>query len=91
MERYLVFAGRRYYPMGGWDDFMGSVPTLEEAMPLALSRLGRGETDISWVIVKDLQDPDPFSLLCYEDEDHEHQAWISSPPVWVEKKVDIYR
>ena len=29
---YLLFAYDRYYPGGGWGDFQGSFPSLEEAM-----------------------------------------------------------
>lgn len=32
MERYLVFYGHFYYPAGGMDDFVGSYPTLTEAI-----------------------------------------------------------
>lgn len=32
MKRYLLFAGSYYYPGGGWDDFIQSFDTLEEAM-----------------------------------------------------------
>lgn len=28
---YLLFAGFNYYPCGGWDDFVGAYPTLEDA------------------------------------------------------------
>jgi hypothetical protein len=36
MKRYLVFAGDRYYPHGGWRDFKGSFDTREEARKKAL-------------------------------------------------------
>ncbi len=32
MNRYWLFAGLAYYPMGGMDDFKGSFQGLEEAM-----------------------------------------------------------
>lgn len=32
MKRYLLFAGSWYYPGGGWNDFVESFDTLEEAM-----------------------------------------------------------
>ncbi len=28
---YLVFAGDHYYPAGGWRDFEGAFPSLEDA------------------------------------------------------------
>jgi hypothetical protein len=31
MKRYLVFSGQTYYPSGGWEDFIGSFDTPEEA------------------------------------------------------------
>lgn len=31
MKRFLLFVGRQYYPVGGWDDFVGSYDTLKEA------------------------------------------------------------
>jgi hypothetical protein len=32
MQRYLLFSGEAYYPVGGMDDFQGSYPTLVECM-----------------------------------------------------------
>lgn len=31
LKRYLVFEFEQYYPAGGWNDFVGSFDTLEEA------------------------------------------------------------
>lgn len=31
MKRYLVFAGKNYYPGGGWSDFRGAFDDLESA------------------------------------------------------------
>jgi len=31
MKRYLLFSGRCYYHCGGWDDFVDSFDTIEEA------------------------------------------------------------
>lgn len=31
LKRYLLFAGWVYYPGGGWEDFIGSFDTVEEA------------------------------------------------------------
>lgn len=30
-DKYLVFYGERFYPIGGWEDFKGSFDTIEEA------------------------------------------------------------
>lgn len=35
MKRYLVFAGSRYYPDGGWSDFKASFDTTDEAWKFA--------------------------------------------------------
>ena len=32
MKRYLAFAFLIYYPDGGWEDFVGSFGTIEEAL-----------------------------------------------------------
>jgi len=31
MTGFLLFGGYRYYPSGGWTDFIGQFPTLESA------------------------------------------------------------
>lgn len=31
IKRYLVFSGYQHYPGGGWDDFVESFDTIEEA------------------------------------------------------------
>ena len=31
MKRYLLFAGYKYYPGGGWKDFENDYDTIEEA------------------------------------------------------------
>jgi len=35
MNPYLVFAGSKYYPGGGWDDFVGRFHTLDAAQKSA--------------------------------------------------------
>jgi hypothetical protein len=35
MEQYIVFAGENFYPLGGWCDYIGSYPTVEEAREAA--------------------------------------------------------
>lgn len=32
MKRFLLFKGDDYYPQGGFDDFVGSYDTVDEAM-----------------------------------------------------------
>lgn len=38
VKRYLVFAGDRYYPKGGWHDFYQSEETYEKALSLVKPR-----------------------------------------------------
>ena len=35
LGRYLAFNGTNWEAAGGWDDFVGSAPTVEEAKALA--------------------------------------------------------
>ena len=35
MNRYLLFAGDAFYPMGGWQDFHGSFDSVSEALAFA--------------------------------------------------------
>lgn len=52
-ERYLVFAGRDYYPRGGWDDLIGSY-----ADPYAAGRAASEyvkKDQMSWSSVIDLE------------------------------------
>lgn len=37
-KMFLVFAGEDYYPSGGWNDFVGSYPTLHEAKEAAVKQ-----------------------------------------------------
>lgn len=34
--KYLVFAGDNYYPSGGWDDYVDSTTSIEDALVLLL-------------------------------------------------------
>jgi hypothetical protein len=36
MKRYLLFAFDKYYPKGGWEDFIGSFDTIEECKQLSM-------------------------------------------------------
>jgi hypothetical protein len=31
-SQYLLFSGDSYYPLGGWGDFIGSFPSVDEAL-----------------------------------------------------------
>ena len=34
LNQYLLFGGDTYYPRGGWDDFIMSSPTMENAIAM---------------------------------------------------------
>lgn len=50
MNDYLVFVGAEHYPEGGWEDFIGRYPTLEEARAAAAVEADKGWW---WHIVHD--------------------------------------
>lgn len=50
-ERYLLFAGQRYYPSGGWDDYKMSFNSTESAM-LAINGF---QDDYDWWQIVDRQ------------------------------------
>jgi len=52
-NRYLVFAGICYYPLGGWDDFKGSFKTKKEALLEAKKDWDEGWT---WAHIVDSND-----------------------------------
>jgi hypothetical protein len=49
IKRYAAFSGSNYYPDGGWDDFVGTYDTLEEA------RMAQRPNDNDWQHVVDLE------------------------------------
>lgn len=46
---FLLFAGEIYYPCGGWDDFQGAYPTLQEAITAA------GKLRFRWQHIVDMK------------------------------------
>jgi len=42
MKRYAIFCGDNYYPLGGFDDYVNSYDTMEEALQFAV-RLDYGD------------------------------------------------
>ena len=32
MDRFMLFGGMAYYPCGGWQDYIGSYPSLGKAL-----------------------------------------------------------
>lgn len=55
---FLIFAGYDYYPRGGWNDFIGSFSTLQEAEEAAknVMAVSCGETfDKDWLHIVSLE------------------------------------
>ena len=38
LKRYLLFQGETYYPDGGWNDFIGSYDSIEEAENVLINK-----------------------------------------------------
>ena len=55
MNRFLVFAGPCYYPMGGWEDFKASHDTEEEARAACKALTKEWE---DWAHYIDLENPE---------------------------------
>ncbi len=55
--RYLVFVGDRYYPDGGWRDFIGGHAELTDAITAAStpSQVGSDDRPYDWAHVVDLE------------------------------------
>ncbi len=49
MKRYALFAGDQYYPSGGWDDFIGTYDSVEDALEAEAKR-----TRHDWYQIVDL-------------------------------------
>lgn len=50
MDRYILFAGDRYYPRGGWNDCCGTYTTLLDAVK------GAAQAKADWWHIVDLQE-----------------------------------
>lgn len=63
MKRFILFAGRKYYALGGWKDFESSYDTLEQAIAVGRDILGKvtdsdrrlGKQADRWFHVVDIQ------------------------------------
>jgi hypothetical protein len=51
MRRYVIFVGINYYPEGGWDDYLASYETKEEA----LGHFEVRKDDHDWIHVVDIE------------------------------------
>ena len=48
MKRYLVFCGAFYYPLEGWNDFLGDTTTVDRARDLIAAK---GDSPDWWQII----------------------------------------
>lgn len=46
LKRFLAFAYQRYYPAGGWDDFVGSFDSVEDAEACVAERLRQSDAQV---------------------------------------------
>lgn len=51
MKRFLLFAGDIYYPVGGWNDFVGAFDSAEEAVNSLKNPKYLQEDDENWDLV----------------------------------------
>lgn len=51
-DRFMLFAGRQYYPLGGADDLVKTYPTVTEADQEVVGELS---SDFSWAHVYDVE------------------------------------
>jgi hypothetical protein len=65
IKRFLLFAGQQYYPVGGWDDFVSSFETIEEAKKYPIAEID------DWVQIVNLQ-----TGTNYERSNYAHSEWI---------------
>ena len=82
---YLLFAGCRYYPRGGWADFQGSYPTLGTARAYALemqAAADRNEIDW-WHIVYE----NKVVLLASR---HYRDYGSADRPMWWEETTEVW-
>lgn len=49
MDRFMLFGGMAYYPYGGWQDYIGSYPSLGKAL-----EKGRSLEDEDWWHIVDI-------------------------------------
>ena len=73
-KRFLLFAGKDYYPAGGGNDFQNSFNTLEEAMEG--NDPHKYDIDACWANIFDLEKEDTVKYF--------------SRGVWYDRFEDIY-
>jgi len=58
MKRFLLFAGDRYYPSGGWHEFIGTFESIDEATQhVPAKALAKDEfgLPVDWAHIVDMQ------------------------------------
>lgn len=51
MKRYLLFAGLKYYPYGGWEDYKGEFDSIDEAEKYVQKHF----EDCNWFHIVDIE------------------------------------
>lgn len=68
MNRYLLFAGRNYYPSGGWSDYVGSYVDTDDAA-------AQRPSDSDWAQIVDTQaSPPRIVARFYNNRWHAQEA-----------------
>ena len=49
MSKYLLFGGSKWYPSGGWNDYIGEF----DSIPQVLAHLNKNKFDVDWIHVVD--------------------------------------
>lgn len=62
MERFLLFEGEDYYPVGGWEDFTGSFKSVAQAQAAKKYHLYDG----GWAHIVDLE---TGTIILYKNRD----------------------
>lgn len=64
MKRFLLFAGEDYYPIGGWNDFLGDFDTVAEA-----KGVGEGYREGSALCWWHVVDTEAAAIVTYYGDD----------------------
>ena len=76
VNRYIVLCGEDYYPLG-WDDYAGSVDTIEEAVALAKSKE-------RWS-----KNTEYYMSLYPDGPTHSQDNWVSIIDLSTMKEIDV--
>lgn len=76
-KKYLLFAGPFYYPGGGWEDFIGSYRSIDEAKK-AFDEQCEKHSDINWAHIVDV-DTGKRILENIPGMNNMRVAWVTEP------------